>query len=151
MTEASGRRTERTPRPAPLDAATRARLRRQRRRDTKPELALRSALHRRGFRFRVDRPLPGTRRRVDITFVRARIAVFVDGCFWHRCPEHGTIPKNNREWWSTKLAGNVARDRATDDALAEQGWTVIRVWEHEDPMTAADHIASQVRTRRRSR
>src|SRR5262245_48840574 len=102
--------------PAPLDAATSARLKRQPRSSTKPELALRRELHRRGLRFRVNQAgLPG---RPDVVFTRARLAVFVDGCFWHRCPDHGTMPRNNRDWWEAKLERNVTRDRAKDAALA---------------------------------
>src|SRR5689334_20593415 len=113
--------------PFPLDAATSARLGRQPRVSTKPELALRRELHRRGLRFRVNHPgVPGS---PDIVFTRARIAVFVDGCFWHRCPRHGTLPRNNRDWWEEKLARNVARDRAKDAALAELGWAVVHAWE----------------------
>jgi DNA mismatch endonuclease (patch repair protein) len=116
---------------------------RQRTRDTAPELALRRELHRRGARFFVDRaPLPGVRRRADLVFPRLRVAVYVDGCFWHRCPEHATDPKRNAEWWATKLAANVARDRATDATLTESGWQVVRVWEHEDPTTAATRVQS---------
>lgn len=130
-----------TARPLPDSAATRARMSAQRRRDTAPELALRRELHRRGRRYRVDRaPLPGMRRRADLVFPRARVAVFVDGCFWHRCPRHATSPKNNAAWWATKLDGNVARDRDTDERLAAAGWTVVRIWEHEDPVTAADAV-----------
>nr|WP_281964768.1 very short patch repair endonuclease [Serinicoccus marinus] len=104
---------------------------RQRRRDTDPEMALRRALHARGLRFRVDAPLPGMpRRRPDLIFTRRRVAVFVDGCFWHGCPEHATSPTNNAEWWAAKLATNVARDRDTDARLAEQGWRSVRIWEH---------------------
>ena len=80
------------------------------------------------------------RRRADLVFPRARVAVFVDGCFWHRCPRHATSPKNNAAWWATKLDGNVARDRDTDERLAAAGWTVVRIWEHEDPVTAADAV-----------
>ncbi|MFZ3393617.1 very short patch repair endonuclease [Rhodococcus sp. 7Tela_A2] len=124
------------------DARTSARMSRQRRRDTAPEVALRRELHRRGLRFYVDRaPLPGVRRRADLVFPRRRVAVYVDGCFWHRCPLHATDPKNNAEWWADKLAGNVKRDRDTDSRLAAAGWTVIRVWEHEDPTTAATRVA----------
>lgn len=127
------------------DAATSARMSRQRRAGTDPEMALRRELHRRGLRYFVDRaPLRGQRRRADVVFPRARIAVYVDGCFWHRCPEHATNPKNNAQWWADKLAGNVARDRATDAALTEAGWQVIRVWEHEDPVAAADLVQSAV-------
>eukprot|EP01133_Synstelium_polycarpum_P019814 gene19814-23735_t len=107
----------------------------QRRRDTKPEIALRRELHRRGLRYFVDRaPVKGVRRRADLVFPRRKVAVFVDGCFWHSCPQHATFPKNNAQWWTDKLAANVVRDRDTDARLAEQGWTVIRVWEHEDPL-----------------
>ncbi|MFF0541631.1 very short patch repair endonuclease [Nocardia thailandica] len=136
-------------RPA-TDAATSARMSRQRRTGTDPEMALRRELHRRGLRYFVDRaPLRGQRRRADVVFPRARVAVYVDGCFWHRCPEHATHPKNNARWWADKLAGNVARDRATDLALAEAGWRVIRVWEHEDPVAAADVVQSAVAAARR--
>ncbi len=112
---------------------------RQARRDTAPEMELRRRLHAAGFRYRVDhQPLPGLRRRADIVFTRKKVAVFVDGCFWHRCPEHGTMPASNAEWWEAKLARNVERDAETDRLLAEEGWTVIRVWEHEDPKLAAE-------------
>jgi DNA mismatch endonuclease (patch repair protein) len=124
--------------PAPLDAATSVRFARQARVATKPELVLRRELHRRGLRYRVNHPqLPG---RPDIAFTRAKVAVFVDGCFWHRCPEHGTMPRNNRDWWQTKLDRNVARDRVKDAALADLGWTVLHVWEHEPPLVAADRV-----------
>ena len=107
-------------------------------RDTGTELALRRALHRLGLRFRVqDRSLPG---RPDVVLTRARIAVFVDGCFWHKCPTHGTSPKNNAEWWLAKLDANVARDRRNDGKLQEMGWIPLHVWEHEDPATSAEAI-----------
>ncbi|MCP9621778.1 very short patch repair endonuclease [Nocardia otitidiscaviarum] len=123
------------------DAATSARMARQRRVGTAPEVALRRELHRRGARFFVDRaPVRGLRRRADIVFPRRRVAVYVDGCFWHSCPEHATFPKNNAEWWAEKLAGNVARDRDTDARLREAGWTVVRVWEHERAESAADLV-----------
>ncbi|MBJ8346171.1 very short patch repair endonuclease [Antrihabitans sp. YC2-6] len=128
------------------DPVTSARLSKQRRRDTAPEIALRRELHRRGLRFFVDRaPLPGLRRRADLVFPRRRVAVYVDGCFWHRCPIHATDPKNNAEWWATKLATNVRRDRDTDARLAEAGWQVVRVWEHELPTVAADRVAQLLR------
>lgn len=131
-------------RAGPPDApteTTRARMQRQARRDTQPELALRRELHRRGRRFFVDRaPLKGLRRRADLVFPRRRVAVYVDGCFWHSCPLHATRPRNNATWWAEKLAGNVARDRDTDAHLIEAGWTVVRVWEHEDSVTAADRV-----------
>lgn len=112
-------------------------------RDTAPELALRHLLHRRGLRYRLDDvPEPTVRCRADIVFRRARVAVFVDGCFWHRCPIHATAPKANAEYWAAKFDRNVARDRRNDAALAAAGWTVVRVWEHEDPRQAADRVAS---------
>nr|WP_281258068.1 very short patch repair endonuclease [Nocardia fluminea] len=128
------------------DAATSARMSKQRRADTAPELALRRELHRAGLRYFVDRPpIKGQRRRADVVFPRLRIAVYVDGCFWHRCPDHATDPKNNAQWWADKLAGNVARDRATDLALTAAGWVVVRVWEHEDPHAAAERITALVK------
>jgi DNA mismatch endonuclease, patch repair protein len=118
---------------------------RQRSRDTAPEMALRKELHRRGLRFFVDRaPMSGLRRRADVVFPRRRVAIYVDGCFWHRCPQHATDPRRNGEWWAEKLAGNVARDRATDSALLEAGWRVIRVWEHEDAIDAATRIQAEL-------
>jgi DNA mismatch endonuclease (patch repair protein) len=115
----------------------------QRRRDTVPEMQLRSELWRRGYRFRVDFKVVG-RRRADVAFTRSRVAVFVDGCFWHCCPLHGSMPKSNAEWWANKLAGNVSRDRASDDELRSAGWRVVRVWEHEAPTTAADRVAAEL-------
>ncbi|MDV6267840.1 very short patch repair endonuclease [Rhodococcus sp. AD45-ID] len=123
------------------DPTTSARMSAQRRRDTKPEIAIRRELHRSGLRYFVDRaPVKGVRRRADLVFPRRKVAVFVDGCFWHCCPLHATYPKNNAQWWADKLAANVLRDRDTDARLAEQGWTVIRIWEHEDPSTAAERV-----------
>jgi DNA mismatch endonuclease (patch repair protein) len=108
-------------------------MRAVRRTDTKPELALRRALHRQGYRYRKDfrLDLTGARVRPDIAFTARRVAVFVDGCFWHCCPEHGTQPAANTWYWQPKLARNVERDRAADAALAAAGWSVVRVWEHE--------------------
>lgn len=119
-------------------------MRRQRRRDTAAEVAIRSLLHRRGFRFRVDYPLPGLRRRADIAFPQERVAVMVDGCFWHSCPQHGTWPKENAAWWREKIGRNVARDRDTDAKLADAGWVSVRIWEHEDTAAAAARIISAV-------
>jgi DNA mismatch endonuclease (patch repair protein) len=122
---------------------------RLRRRDTAPEVLLRSALHRRGLRFRVDRPLEfDRRRRADIVFPRERVAVFVDGCFWHGCPEHATFPRANAEFWRAKLANNIRRDRDTDERLRRSGWVVLRFWEHQDPAESADEIAGIVLGRR---
>jgi DNA mismatch endonuclease, patch repair protein len=104
-----------------------------RRRDTVPELAVRRALHTRGLRYRVDYPLPFDRRRkADIVFTKRKIAVFIDGCYWHACPLHYSEPLTNASYWSAKIAGNVSRDRDTDTRLAALGWTVLRYWEHED-------------------
>lgn len=116
-------------------------MRSTRRRDTAPELALRRELHRRGRRYFVDRaPLPGMRRRADLVFPRYGIAVYVDGCFWHSCPTHATVPKTNTAWWRVKLATNQRRDRDTDARLMAAGWQSLRVWEHEHPEDAADRI-----------
>lgn len=118
------------------------------RQDTVPELALRRALHALGMRYRLQVPVPGNRRRkIDIAFVRQRIAVFVDGCFWHGCPTHGTQPATNREWWSWKITGNRDRDEDTDRLLQTMGWIPVRVWEHEDPAHAAARVEEIVRSR----
>ncbi len=112
-----------------------------RRRDTKPEILLRRELHRRGRRFRVVVRVPGNNRRtVDIAFTRHKLAVFVDGCFWHGCPAHGTRPAANREWWAEKLEANRDRDVDTDRLLRAAGWTVLRIWEHIDAVEAADFV-----------
>lgn len=133
--------------PNSVGLTTSQRMSRQRTRDTEPELLLRRELHRRGLRYRVDAPLPEMpRRRADILFTRAKVAVFVDGCFWHGCPEHKTAPTNNRVWWAAKLTRNVERDRETVDHLDSLGWTVLRVWEHEDMKHAASDIEDQVRS-----
>lgn len=117
-----------------------------RRTGTEAELRLRRELHGRGLRYRVDiRPDPATRSRADIVFTRARLAIFVDGCFWHRCPIHGTAPRANSKWWAAKIDGNVDRDRRTDAHLEALGWHVVRVWEHEDPHAAADRIEQLLR------
>jgi DNA mismatch endonuclease (patch repair protein) len=121
-------------------------MKRMPRKDSVPEVRLRRELHSRGLRFRVNlRGLPGT---PDIAFTRAKIAVFVDGCFWHRCPEHGVLPKANRDWWREKLDRNVERDRRKDGELEELGWLSIHVWEHDDPSTVADGIEQAWRVER---
>lgn len=117
-----------------------ARMARVRSRDTTAEVALRRELHRRGRRFFVQRHVLGDRRSVDIVFPGARLAVFVDGCFWHACPDHGTTSHTNTEWWREKLERNVARDRRADADLAAAGWIVVRVWEHEAITSAADRV-----------
>ena len=112
-----------------------------RRKDTKPELALRRILHARGLRYRVTYPVPGLpRRTIDVAFTRAKVAVFIDGCFWHGCPEHATRPRANSEWWVRKLETNMTRDTDTSRVLSELGWTVLRFWEHEEPTAVADRI-----------
>jgi DNA mismatch endonuclease (patch repair protein) len=115
-------------------------------RDTGPELALRRELYRLGLRYRLHRPIvPGVRRSPDIVFGPLRVAVFVDGCFWHGCPQHGTAARANAAFWKKKLAENERRDRDTDGRLKRAGWRVVRVWEHEEPRVAALRIASALR------
>jgi DNA mismatch endonuclease (patch repair protein) len=131
--------------PAASTPAARASMQRNRRRDSRAEIQLRSALHQMGLRFRVDHPIrcgPGRPIRPDIVFTKARLAIFVDGCFWHGCPDHGRSPKSNSGYWSAKIALNQDRDRRQTDALAAAGWTVLRVWEHEPANEAAEAIAS---------
>lgn len=131
--------------------ANSCRLAKQRTRNTAPEVALRRALYAAGERYRVDYPpLPELRRRrADIVFPKVRVAVFVDGCFWHGCPQHGSVPKSNRAWWAAKLEANRVRDTQTNNALTRRGWIVLRFWEHCDPFTSAVEIANVVRQRRR--
>lgn len=129
-------------------AATRRSMQGNRSRDTGPEMLLRRLLHAKGLRYRVAaRPLPEVARTADLVFRPARVAVFVDGCFWHRCPDHGTTPKSNADYWLPKLERNVARDRETDALLVQAGWRVIRIWEHEDPGKAARSVAGIIRRR----
>jgi DNA mismatch endonuclease, patch repair protein len=118
-----------------------------RRADTKPEVALRGALHARGLRFRKDhlvRTPGGARAKVDVVFPRARLAVFMDGCFWHGCPQHGSSPKANSDYWSAKIAGNRERDQRVTAALEADGWTVLRLWEHELLADAVERVAEVV-------
>lgn len=129
------------PHPGSSSPALSTRMSRAKRRDTAPELLLRRELHRRGRRFRVVVKVPGNNRRtIDIAFPRQKLAVFVDGCFWHGCPEHGTAPTANAQWWQQKLSANMARDRDTDRLLGEAGWSILRAWEHESPVEAADRV-----------
>jgi DNA mismatch endonuclease (patch repair protein) len=125
-------------------------MRANRGRDTAPELLLRSALHARGLRFRKDFPvrLPTVRARPDIAFPGVKLAVFVDGCFWHGCPQHGEIPVGNRDFWEAKISANKERDGRQTEALHSAGWTVIRVWEHEPVPPAVRNIESVVRSLR---
>ena len=128
--------------------AARAVMVSNRRRDTRPELAVRRAVHALGLRYRVDvRPLPTVNRRADLVFTRRRVAVFVDGCYWHGCPDHGTTPKTNAIYWGGKTARTSERDRDTDARLREAGWVVLRFWEYQDPLAAAEEIATVVRSR----
>jgi DNA mismatch endonuclease, patch repair protein len=114
------------------------------RRDTPIERQIRSLLHRAGLRFRVDvSPLAVLRSRADIVFRRSRVAVYVDGCFWHGCPTHGTWPKANATWWRAKIEANRRRDVAITAELISSGWAVVRVWEHEDPSIAVRAIVSE--------
>lgn len=110
-------------------------------------MAIRRALHANGLRFYVDRRIGQGRSapRPDIVFPGPRIAVFVDGCFWHACPEHGHVPLSNPNFWMDKFEANCRRDRQNDDVLRSLGWAVIRVWEHEDPLAAAQRITEAVR------
>lgn len=133
------------PHPGSSSLALSARMSKAKRRDTAPEILLRSELHRRGRRFRVIMKVPGNNRRtIDIAFPRQKLAVFVDGCFWHGCSQHGTQPSANAEWWAAKLAANVARDRDTDRLLLNAGWIAMRVWEHEHPSDAASRVESRL-------
>ena len=139
-------RAHRTP-PASSEVVSRF-MKRLRRADTGPEVALRRELHRRGVRFRLHRgDLPG---RPDIVVVRLRLAVFVDGCFWHGCPEHAVAPKANAAWWADKIATNRERDARKDRELRAIGWEPLHVWEHEDASVVAEDIARQWRREDRS-
>jgi len=128
--------------PNPTNATVSAVMRANPKRDTRPEVQLRSLLHAQGLRFRKDLSIQAGGRRVrpDIVFTRRRLAVFVDGCFWHRCPEHGTSPRSNSWYWGPKLDRNVERDREVDQALHDAGWAVLRIWEHEGAEAAVSRI-----------
>ncbi|MEV6895835.1 very short patch repair endonuclease [Amycolatopsis sp. NPDC051372] len=130
-------------------SAVRARMSKQKSRDTGIEIALRKILHAAGFRYRVHRrPVKGVRREADLVFGPARVAVFVDGCFWHGCPDHATWPKNNADFWRTKIETNRRRDADTDTRLHDAGWLAVRIWEHEAVDTAADRVIAAVSERR---
>lgn len=120
--------------------------------DTAAELAVRRLLHAAGLRYRVEYRVPGmARRRIDVAFPGVKVAVLIDGCFWHGCPEHATHPKANAEWWRNKLDRNMARDRETTEHLVAEGWTVLRFWEHEAPDAVALRVAAAVKQRRTER
>lgn len=134
--------------PGASGAAASARMSVHPRRDTTPELQVRRLLHAAGLRYRVAYPVPGRpRRSVDIAFTRRKVAVFLDGCFWHGCPEHGTRPTANAAWWSAKIATNQARDADTTTHLVDDGWLVLRFWEHEKPEDVADSLEEVLRRR----
>jgi DNA mismatch endonuclease (patch repair protein) len=137
--------------PFPTNPAVSKRMRANKKRDTSPELKVRSALHRRGFRFRVNSAIRAgaVKTRGDIVFAPIRLAVFVDGCFWHGCRIHGTDPQRNRAYWSAKLQRNRQRDGLVNSSLRQAGWIVLRYWEHSDPENVADEIAAVIRDRRR--
>ena len=142
------KRKRRTGTPKPSSEDARRRMENQPQRDTRPELKIRSILHKLGFRYRVDyQPIKGIRRRADVAFIGPRVAVFVDGCFWHGCPTHGTWPKSNPKFWRNKIKTNQKRDADTNKRLEEAGWKVVRIWEHEDPFDAARKIAETIRSR----
>ncbi len=134
-----------SPHPAPSSEAVSRKFSRQRSYDTTPELALRRALHRRGLRYRVHRrPVDALRRTADVVFPAARIAVELRGCFWHACPQHGTVPHANHDWWADKLARNKARDLETEQIWRAAGWEVVVVWEHDDPDVVADQLVARI-------
>lgn len=132
--------------PKPLSDVIRRRMETARQRDTAIELELGRELRSLGLSFESNvAPMAGSRSRPDLLFTAARIGVFVNGCFWHGCPEHGTWPKHNADWWRSKIEANRARDARTDMALAGAGWVVLRYWEHDNPRVAAQEIAKYVR------
>jgi DNA mismatch endonuclease (patch repair protein) len=128
--------------PAPASEVTSHRMKKTRQRGTPAEIALRRVLFSRGYRYRVDRRVEGVRTRPDILFMGRKLAIFVDGCFWHGCPLHATFPKHNAGWWGEKLKKNSERDAASTRSLEQLGWSVLRFWEHENPSEAADRIQS---------
>jgi DNA mismatch endonuclease (patch repair protein) len=137
--------------PVPLNALVSARMRRNTKFNTRAELGLRSELHRRGLRYRVHMPISIGESvvRPDIVFPRQSVAVFVDGCFWHGCPDHGTVPRHNAEYWFAKMQRNRVRDIKVDRALSASGWRVVRIWEHQPLDAAADQV-TRARTARAS-
>lgn len=137
------------PTPQASSPQVRRRMQATRRRDTAPEIALRRELHRRGLRYRLDVALPVLpRRRMDIVFAPARLVVLVDGCFWHGCPWHSTVPCQNAGFWSAKIGATQRRDADTDARLRGAGWEVIRAWEHENPTDVAEHVEAVLAERR---
>jgi DNA mismatch endonuclease (patch repair protein) len=147
MTESKARQP--IPYPVPTSSGVTAVMRGNRRSNTRPELAVRSALHSRGYRYRVDHliALEALRVRPDIVFTRQKIAIFLDGCFWHCCPEHGNRPRRNTRYWTAKLERNVARDKRVTSALIAAGWEVIRIWEHVPAPDAVAEIEAVLQQR----
>jgi len=136
--------------PKPSSDAALKRMKAAKPKDTAPEMALRSALHKKGLRFRIDvKPIKELNRKADIVFRHVKVAIFVDGCFWHGCPIHGTQAKANAEFWALKIKQNQERDKDTVIRLEAAGWRVIRVWEHEDPEEIAQEIYDIVVKRKR--
>jgi DNA mismatch endonuclease (patch repair protein) len=130
--------------PAASSPAARKTMQGNRRVDTAPELALRRLLHRIGLRYRVDFPIDGGTRKVrpDVVFTRRRLAVFLDGCFWHGCPEHCRLPASNREYWTAKIGRNRERDVRISATLEATGWQVVRAWEHECPERVVERVVA---------
>ncbi|GAA3484329.1 very short patch repair endonuclease [Streptomyces yanii] len=136
----------------PSSPGVSTRMSRQASRDTAPEVAVRKLLHAAGYRYRINARVPGmSRRTIDIAFTRSKVAVMIDGCFWHGCPEHATQPKANSEWWRKKLDRNIARDLETTEHLTAAGWTVLRFWEHAPAVGVAEQVAAVVDRERRGR
>jgi DNA mismatch endonuclease (patch repair protein) len=136
--------------PKPSSANASAAMRGNRKNETKPEVAIRRLVHAIGFRYRIGAQiaLGDLRIRPDIVLRRARLAVFVDGCFWHGCPTHGTKPRSNSDYWAKKIGRNRDRDRRNDRALRAAEWTVVRIWEHDDPSDAIARIVTALTTPR---
>ena len=130
------------PYPTPSSPSASAKAKANRRNGSKSERAVRSEVHRRGLRFRVDHPVQAGNLKVrpDLVFTKAKVAVFIDGCFWHRCPRHGSQPKSNQDYWLPKLESNVSRDRRIESALEDGGWKVLSFWEHEDSVDVAQAV-----------
>ncbi len=134
--------------PPPVSDATSRRMARVAQRDTAAELAVRKALFAAGLRYRVHVPVPRRpRRTIDIAITRSKVAVFIDGCFWHGCPVHGTQSKTNSEWWRQKIDSNRGRDADTNASLLESGWLVLRIWEYESARDATEAVVSALRSR----
>ncbi|MDE0674212.1 MAG: very short patch repair endonuclease [bacterium] len=131
--------------PPASSPAVRRRMRNTPRSNTPVEVEVRRFLHAMGLRYRVDHPIPHlTRSRPDIVFTRRRVAVYIDGCYWHFCPLHRSVPTTNRDWWIAKLQANADRDVTHTKELSDGGWTVLRFWEHEEPELIAASVQSVV-------